>query len=597
MASCTTFENAIINAGYTVIAEVIRDENIHRFGKNKECWYICGTDWGIADDWSGGLERVNWFTNTISYSAEKKAEIEAKIEAARKARETEHEEAAKRAVQIISQSQQAGSSEYLSSKGVKAYGVYFNSYKERPCIIIPAKDINNNISTCQFIYDDGSKYFLAGGRKTGCFHLIANLKGNEPIIFVEGYATGATVHEATGNGVVVCFDAGNLDPVIKSFREKYHASKFIIAADNDAFNEKNTGKLKAEEAAEKYGGTVVLPVFSESLLKLKPTDFNDLMLLEGIDIAKQQLAQAVQAKRLKSMDIEAFLRLEIPPREMLMSPIIPEQGLVMLHAARGIGKTFISLSIAVIIASGRQMFDNKWSCPKPKKVLFIDGEMPQAVLQERCASIVMGFDIEYIPEGNFNIITPDQQDEGIPDLSTQDGQKSIEEHLNGVKLVIIDNLSALCRTGKENDAESWLPVQEWLLSLRRRGISVLIIHHSNKNGAQRGTSKREDLLDTVITLRRPPDYEASDGARFEVHYEKSRGFCGEEAKPFEVKLRRDEHKITWEVSEIEDLIRQQVILLAAQNMTQRDIAQSLSISASKVNRILKDAKTKTSNEL
>jgi hypothetical protein len=77
----------------------------------------------------------------------------------------------------------------------------------------------------------------------------------------------------------------------------------------------------------------------------------------------------------------------------------------------------------------------------------------------------------------------------------------------GVDLLIVDNISTLCWTGSDNSAGSWTSMQEWILRLRRRGIAVLLMHHSGKSGGQRGTSRREDVLDTVIGLRRPEDYE------------------------------------------------------------------------------------------
>jgi putative DNA primase/helicase len=73
-----------------------------------------------------------------------------------------------------------------------------------------------------------------------------------------------------------------------------------------------------------------------------------------------------------------------------------------------------------------------------------------------------------------------------------------------------------------------------ILDLRRRGVAV--VHHAGVNGRQRGTSRREDTLDTVIALRRPSDYLATQGARFEVHFEKGRGLFWPEAKPFEANL-------------------------------------------------------------
>jgi putative DNA primase/helicase len=76
-------------------------------------------------------------------------------------------------------------------------------------------------------------------------------------------------------------------------------------------------------------------------------------------------------------------------------------------------------------------------------------------------------------------------------------------------------------------SDSWLPMQNWLLRLRRKGIAVLLIHHAGVNGRQRGTSRREDALDAVIGLRRPEDYSAEQGARFEVQIEKARTLVGD----------------------------------------------------------------------
>jgi putative DNA primase/helicase len=123
----------------------------------------------------------------------------------------------------------------------------------------------------------------------------------------------------------------------------------------------------------------------------------------------------------------------------------------------------------------------------------------------------------------LRIITPDFQERPIPDLSTVEGQVLIEPHLDGTDLLVLDNLSPLCRYENENEGESWLPVQEWGLALRRRGISVLFVHHAGKNRSQRGTSRREDLLDTVFTLKHPADYNPSEGLRCEVYFEKTRG--------------------------------------------------------------------------
>ena len=203
----------------------------------------------------------------------------------------------------------------------------------------------------------------------------------------------------------------------------------------------------------------------------------------------------IQGGGLKAVTIEEFFQMKLPPREMLLGPWLPSQGLVMVFAGRGVGKTYFALAAAYAVASGGQFL--KWEAPKARRVLYVDGEMPGVVMQERLAGIVGASDKE-APGDFLRLITPDLQEYGIPDLATPEGQERIEQQLAGAELVVLDNLSTLCRSGAENETESWGVVQEWALSLRRRGISVMYVHHAGKSGQQRGTSAREDVLDSVV---------------------------------------------------------------------------------------------------
>jgi putative DNA primase/helicase len=155
--------------------------------------------------------------------------------------------------------------------------------------------------------------------------------------------------------------------------------------------------------------------------------------------------------------------------------------------------------------------------------------MPLADLQGRLGSIWLGLDGE-IPPGGFQVLAADQTETGI-NLASNEGQLALERHLYGVDLLILDNLSMLLASGSEGAGDSWLPIQHWLLRLRRKGIAVLLIHHAGTNGRQRGTSRREEALDTVIALRRSGDYWPQQGARYEVHIEKAQTLAGEGALP------------------------------------------------------------------
>lgn len=288
---------------------------------------------------------------------------------------------------------------------------------------------------------------------------------------------------------------------------------------------------------------------------------------------------------LRAVDLEAFLDMPIPARTHIIRPIIATQSINMCHAPRGVGKTFVAGSIALAAASGGSIYG--WQAPCPSKVMYIDGEMPAIAMKERFSLLIKGMSISPQTLKNIILITPDLQDRPMPDLSSQAGQLMIEPFLDGVNLVIIDNIATLCRTGKENEANSWAQMQAWLLDLRRRGISVLLIHHSGKSGDQRGTSAREDIMDSVISLRRPQRYRMSEGARFEVHLTKARNLSGEEAEPFEAHLKGSDDSLSWTVSKIEDVRAKELQALLNAGCTIREAAEEMGISKSAAARLKK----------
>ena len=292
-------------------------------------------------------------------------------------------------------------------------------------------------------------------------------------------------------------------------------------------------------------------------------------------------------KEYNCISLEEFLSKKFPPRENILAPWLPSQGLAMVYAPRGVGKTYFGLGVAYAVASASQFLI--WQAEKPRGVLYLDGEMPASVLQDRLAKIVEAESAE--PQAPIKLFTPDLQEFGMPDLSTLDGQEAIQEYLDDIDLIIVDNISTLCRSGKENEAEGWMPVQEWALRQRAKGKAVLLIHHAGKNGSARGTSKREDVLDTVINLRHPSDYTPEQGAVFEIHFEKNRGFYGEDAQPFEASLSQDKHgNQCWITRSIEDSNYEKVISLKNDGVEQRDIPAELHVSKSQVSKLLKRAR-------
>jgi putative DNA primase/helicase len=294
-------------------------------------------------------------------------------------------------------------------------------------------------------------------------------------------------------------------------------------------------------------------------------------------------AQGGVRRALTVVTAHELLAMELPPRETILAPWLPSKGLCMVYGPRGIGKTHVTLGSAYAIATGGTFLG--WKADRPHRVLIIDGEMPTVTLQERLAAIVDAV-IDEPPSHDFLRILPtDLTGHGL-DLSSESDQLDLAPYLEGVDVIFVDNISTLTRTGRENEAESWLPVQEWALEQRRAGRSVVFIHHAGKEGRQRGTSRREDVLDTVIALRRPSDHQADQGARFEVHFEKNRGFHGDDAKSFEATLGAG----GWTMRDLEDAEMARVIALSNENLSVRDIATETGIPRSTVSRLQNKAR-------
>jgi putative DNA primase/helicase len=278
---------------------------------------------------------------------------------------------------------------------------------------------------------------------------------------------------------------------------------------------------------------------------------------------------------LKSIGFDDFLAIDLPQREMLLDPILPARSLAMLYAPRVVGKTLLGLSIGLAVASGSPLL--RWHAPRQRRVLYVDGEMPLVSLQERLRAISSGLGA-VIPNDGFRVLAADNTENGLS-IGSEEGQRAIDPLLSGVDLVIFDNLSTLCTNGSESASDAWVPMQNWLLKLRRQGIAVLLVHHAGTNGRQRGTSRREDALDTVIALRRPEDYSPEQGARFEVHFEKLRNRIESDgAVPFEAKLDEiSDHEangIRWIDCDLRPPVLKQASALFQDGLTVREVARA-----------------------
>ena len=194
-------------------------------------------------------------------------------------REEEHARAAQQAAAQWEEASETGASPYLVRKGVQAHGVRFAA---GGWLLVPLRDGAGQLWNLQRIAPNkpasgSDKLFLKGGRKSGLLHWVGE-PGEAPavLLIAEGYATAATLHEATGHPVAVAFDAGNLQHVARALRQLYPAAVLVLCGDDDQDTERkggtNPGRLKATAAAKAVRG---LAVFPEGLPD-GGSDFNDL---------------------------------------------------------------------------------------------------------------------------------------------------------------------------------------------------------------------------------------------------------------------------------------------------------------------------------
>ena len=292
---------------------------------------------------------------------------------------------------------------------------------------------------------------------------------------------------------------------------------------------------------------------------------------------------------LRALNVMQLGEHQFPERVQLLGPLIHAGDMAMVFAGRGVGKTQVCLSIGAALAFGAVFL--RWKAARPVGVLYLDAEMAGAVMQERVASFIPADASEDLAD-NFRLFTPDLLPEGqpLPDLSTVGGQQMVEPLIDhNTRVIVIDNLSAWCRTGKENESESWTPVSNWLLTLRRRGIAVLLVHHAGKNGEQRGNSKKEDLLDIVIQLKRAGDYDPRTGAAFNWAVTKGRHLHGDDAAELDLTLTIENGVSRWTFKEAEASSAERILALADESMSGPMIAEELGINRSTVWRALKKA--------
>jgi putative DNA primase/helicase len=252
-----------------------------RWGKNNRYWAVETGEGYTFGDYATGFKSSVFPKDESSLSyLERIQRIQAIKEAQAKAGQQRLREQEDKAIEVFNLWQNFPKATpehpYLRRKQVLPYGLKQSGDK----LVIPLKDTNGKIWSLQYIYPDGMKQFHPGGRIKGSFYTIGDIQ--DKVILCEGYATGASIYQATELPVVVAFNVGNLEAVLLALRKKNPKLKIIIGADNDY--KENAQTIVGHDVAMRLGGQynnikVIVPQMKE---KCK-CDFNDVAVAYGLD--------------------------------------------------------------------------------------------------------------------------------------------------------------------------------------------------------------------------------------------------------------------------------------------------------------------------
>lgn len=502
---------AIQNAGLTPPREVLLDGKLHRFSSgtkgatghgDKSGWMIAFADHipaGRFGDWRSGIE-MTWRADVGREFTPADEMIHARrMSEARAMRDAEmarkHEVAASTVEMIWSQCGHADAAHpYLARKGIQTHGARITGDGR---LVVPLFDEDGALSTLQYIDADGGKLYHPGGQTGGRFWMLGTMDEPGTLYMAEGFATAATIHEATGRPCVVAYSASNLVPVCETIRNLYGVNQsIVIVADHD---KSGVGQKYAEQAAAKHGARVVMPP--------EPGDANDYA-QAGHDLLIL-LSPPADDWLVKGIDF----RRQPAPIKWLVKHWLQSDALIMVHGPSGGGKTFVVLDWCLRMASGVE----DWAGHKvrPGTVVYLAGEGHHGLRGRLAAWHTARVDVDadiWLSRAGC-------------DLNTPAGYQKVLEAVGALPkrpdLIVVDTLHRFL-LGDENSAQDAKTMLDACGALMAHfGCSVLLVHHTGvSEDAQhraRGSSAWKGALDIEISI-----VPGKDGAPIEIVQRKSK---------------------------------------------------------------------------
>lgn len=431
------------------------------------------------------------------------------------------------------------------------------------------------------------------GIELSLYNLLAVIKADE-VITVEGENDVDTLKTL---GFVATTNAMGAGCWKDSYNKHLKDKNIVLIPDNDDEGRKHmhhvaqslNGKVKSLKWL-KLPGLQVKGDVSDFIAKFDDKDEAAESLAVLIDNAEPYKTKSPPKFEDAILTTQKFKKLDLPKRANFLSPWLKEKSISLISGWRGVGKTFFVLG--VLDAITRNSNFGQWECETPVNCLYVDGEMTSEDMDERIDHLELNSD----REKKLHIYSVAYASRlGLPRASLTDEtwRDNLKAFMldNNIRLWVADNIGSLAGGLDENVKKDWDVINQWLLELRFAGIATALLHHVGKSGEQRGTSAREDNIDISITLKAPHDHTPEDGARFNVHFTKSR--VATKHLPLiadtEFKIIEDKENHIWVHGNVKQERKKEVLKMLNDGLEQKTIAESLCISKGYVSQIKNEA--------
>lgn len=393
MSFIEDFRKAARDAGVSISGEILADAKIHRFGTGEkndlDGYYLLFSDGppycGVFGCWRRDL-KIQWKSDGPNGKVDPTVQKRWREAIARRDKEQRElqERASAKAREAGAACHEASAEHpYLLKKKVGVFGPLRENFVNE--LLLPLQDAEGAVWSYQTIDSDGDKMFMPMGRVKGCFFPLA-MKETGPLVICEGYATGATIHTATGWSVVCAMNCGNLPDVAKALREKWPNRLLVIASDNDRKTEGNPGLTKATGASKAIKGSLAVPSFRDE----NGSDFNDMAALAGISAVKNVFESVVGAglgSRMTLDDLLGFVP-EDDKSVVLGNRYLCKGGSCVIVGSTSAGKSSLGIQKAVLWAVGAPFFGLR--PVRPLRSLFIQAENDLGDMAEMLQGVLRG---------------------------------------------------------------------------------------------------------------------------------------------------------------------------------------------------------------